>query len=111
MKFIALFLLVLIIFAISITFGANNDQIVTFNYLINQHNFRLSTLLALLLGFGFILGWLLTGIFYIAIRFRLNMMQRRLRKIEKLYQNELINNREKELTTDDASLVTRKTQE
>lgn len=111
MKFIALFLLVLIIFAISITFGANNDQIVTFNYLVNQHNFRLSTLLALLLGFGFIFGWLLAGIFYIAIRFRLNMIQRKLRKIEKLYQNELLNNRKKKLMADDATLVTRKTQE
>jgi len=111
MKFIALFLVFLIIFAISITFGANNDQIVTFNYLINQHNFRLSTLLALLLGLGFMLGWFLTGVFYIAIRFRLNVTQRKLRKMEKLYENELVSNRKKKLMADDVNLTNRKTQE
>lgn len=97
MKFIALCLVVLIIFAIAMTFGANNDQVVTFNYLINQGEFRLSTLLACLLGLGFLLGWLIMSFFYITTRFKLSATKRKLIKIEKRYDIELASNRKQQL--------------
>ena len=48
MKYLLIFLLVLAIFVISVTLGAQNDQQVTFNYLLAQGQYRISTLLAVL---------------------------------------------------------------
>ena len=53
MKYLLIFLLVLAIFVISVTLGAQNDQQVTFNYLLAQGEFRISTLLAVLFAAGF----------------------------------------------------------
>ena len=58
MKYLLIFLLVLAIFVISVTLGAQNDQQVTFNYLLAQGEFRISTLLAVLFAAGFAIGWL-----------------------------------------------------
>lgn len=52
MKYLLIFLLVLAIFVISVTLGAQNDQQVTFNYLLAQGEYRISTLLAVLFGCG-----------------------------------------------------------
>lgn len=46
MKYLLIFLVVLVIFIISVTLGAHNDQVITFNYLLAQGQFRISTLLA-----------------------------------------------------------------
>lgn len=102
MKFVISLLLILFILIVSITFGANNDQLVSFNYLIDEGQFRLSTLLALLLGVGFILGWLITGIFYLKIKFRLGVTQRKLKKLEKIHQAETANSRKNELIQKDS---------
>lgn len=53
MKYLLIFLLVLAIFVISVTLGAQNDQQVTFNYLLAQGEYRISTLLAVLFAAGF----------------------------------------------------------
>jgi putative membrane protein len=44
-KYLLIFLLVLAIFVISVTLGAQNDQQVTFNYLLAQGEYRVSTCL------------------------------------------------------------------
>lgn len=98
MKFIIFFLLLIIIFAVSITLGANNDQSVIFNYLIDQTEFRLSTLLAILFGSGFVLGWLLTGIFFLRVKLKLVSVQRKLNKVQKMYDDEVSNRQKNELT-------------
>ena len=67
-KYILGFVIVLAIVLVAITVGANNDQIITFNYIVAQSDFRLSTLVAILFGLGLILGWLITGFFYIKLR-------------------------------------------
>ena len=59
MKYLLIFLLVLAIFVISVTLGAQNDQQVTFNYLLAQGEYRISTLLAVLFAAGFAIGWLI----------------------------------------------------
>ena len=69
-KYLLIFLLVLAIFVISITLGAQNDQLVTFNYLLAQGEFRISTLLACLFAAGFVIGWLVCGLFWLRVRFR-----------------------------------------
>lgn len=66
MKKVLLFILVVLVLAIvviAMTLGSNNDQVITFNYLIAQGEYRISTLLATLFGVGFVLGWIVSGVF------------------------------------------------
>lgn len=82
MKYLLIFLVVLVIFIISITLGAHNDQIVTFNYLLAQGEFRISTLLASLFGAGFLLGWAICGLFWLRIRVSLAHAQHKLKRMQ-----------------------------
>lgn len=69
-KYFLALIIVLAIIIVAITVGANNDQIITFNYVIAQSEFKLSTLVAILFGFGLILGWFITGFFYLKLKFK-----------------------------------------
>lgn len=82
MKYLLIFLLVLAIFIISITLGAHNDQVVTFNYLVAQGEYRVSTLLATLFALGFVLGWVICGLFYLRLRIALGRAQRKIKRLE-----------------------------
>ncbi|OON41202.1 hypothetical protein BTJ39_04335 [Izhakiella australiensis] len=88
MKFLLLFLLVLVIFIISITLGAHNDRVVTFNFLLAQGEFRISTLLASLFGVGFLLGWAICGLFWLRVRMQLANSQRKLKRLQQQIQND-----------------------
>ncbi|HDL3931326.1 TPA: DUF1049 domain-containing protein, partial [Mannheimia haemolytica] len=57
-----------------------NDQLITFNYIFAQSELRLSTLVAILFGLGLILGWLVTGIFYLKIKFQNVALNRRVKR-------------------------------
>ncbi|WP_345827656.1 LapA family protein [Erwinia sp. HDF1-3R] len=82
MKYLLIFLLVLVIFIISITLGAHNDQTVTFNYLLAQGQYRVSTLLATLFAAGFILGWAICGLFWLRVRVSLAHSQRKVKRLQ-----------------------------
>ncbi|RLM21245.1 hypothetical protein BIY29_13885 [Brenneria alni] len=82
MKYLLIFLLVLAIFIISVTLGAHNDQVITFNYLLAQGDYRISTLLAALFALGFILGWVICGLFYLRQRIALGRAQRKIKRLE-----------------------------
>lgn len=82
MKYLLIFLLVLTLFVISITLGAQNDQIVNFNFLVVQGEYRVSTLLAILFGTGFILGWLICSLFWLRVRLSLVSAQRKVKRLE-----------------------------
>lgn len=84
MKYLLIFLLVLAIFVISVTLGAQNDQQVTFNYLLAQGEYRISTLLAVLFAAGVAIGWLICGLFWLRVR----VSWRAERKIKRL-ENQL----------------------
>ena len=55
-KYILGLIIVLAIVLVAVTIGANNDQVITFNYIVAESQFQLSTLVAILYGFGLILG-------------------------------------------------------
>lgn len=74
MKYLLIFLFLLVIVVISITLGAHNDQTVTFNYLLAQGDYRVSTLLAVLFATGFILGWVICGLFTFVYAFHLAVL-------------------------------------
>ncbi|MBW7983905.1 LapA family protein [Enterobacillus tribolii] len=82
MKYLLIFFIVLAIFVVSVTLGAHNDQVVAFNYLVARGEFRLSTLLATLFGAGFILGWIICGLFYVRVRLGLARAERKVRRLE-----------------------------
>ena len=67
-KYILGLIIVLAIVLVAVTIGANNDQVITFNYIVAESQFQLSTLVAILFGFGLILGWLITGFFLLKIK-------------------------------------------
>lgn len=82
MKYLLIFLLVLVVFVISVTLGANNDQLVAFNYLLAQGEYQLSTLLATLFAAGLVLGWVICGLFYLRVRISLGRAERKIKRIE-----------------------------
>ena len=79
-KYILGFVIAVAVILVGITIGANNDQLITFNYVIAQSELRLSTLVAILCGFGLILGWLITGIFYLKIKLQNIALNRRVKR-------------------------------
>ena len=79
-KYILDFVIAVAVILVGITIGANNDQLIIFNYVIAQSELRLSTLVAILFGFGLILGWLITGIFYLKIKLQNIALNRRVKR-------------------------------
>ncbi len=82
MKYILISFLVLVIFVISVMLGAHNDQVITFNYLLAQSEYQVSTLLAILFAAGFILGWAVCGLFYLRTRIFLARAERKIKRLE-----------------------------
>lgn len=80
MKYILGIVITLAIVLVAVTIGANNDQIITFNYIVAKSEFRLSTLVAILFGFGLILGWLITGFFYLKVKLQNVALNRRVKR-------------------------------
>ena len=93
-KYIIGLIIVLAIVIVAVTIGANNDQVITFNYIVAESQFQLSTLVAILFGFGLILGLLITGFFYLKLKFK-NMSLARQVKLQTLQINELTTTRDK----------------
>lgn len=82
MKYFVIFLLLLAIVVLSLTLGAQNNQLVTFNFLLAKGEYRLSTLLASLFACGFIIGWIICGLFYLRVKLRLINAERCARQAE-----------------------------
>ena len=79
-KYMLGFVIAVAVILVGITIGANNDQLIIFNYVIAQSELRLSTLVAILFGFGLILGWLITGIFYLKVKLQNIALNRRVKR-------------------------------
>lgn len=80
LKYILGILVVIAIIVVAVTIGANNDQLITFNYIIAQSELRLSTLVAILFGLGLILGWSVTAIFYLKVKVQNIALNRRVKR-------------------------------
>ncbi|KAE9536706.1 LapA family protein [Ursidibacter arcticus] len=79
-KYILGLVITLAIIIVAVTIGANNDQLITFNYLIAKSELRLSTLVAVLFGLGLLLGWLITGFFYLKLKLQNMALNRRVKR-------------------------------
>lgn len=80
MKYIFGIVIILAIGIVAITVGANNDQLITFNYVVAKSELRLSSLVAILFGFGLILGWFITGFFYLKLKLQNMALNRRVKR-------------------------------
>ena len=94
LKYILGLVVLLAIVIVAVTIGADNDQIITFNYIIAKSEVRLSTLVALFFGLGLLLGWLITGLFYLKLKFKNISLTRQIKR-QTLQINELTTTRDK----------------
>ncbi|OYD25219.1 LapA family protein [Oceanimonas baumannii] len=85
MKIIFGLIILAILFAVGLTLGSQNDQLVHVNYLLAQGDYRLSSLLAVVFTGGFLLGWLVFGL----VMLRLKMSNKGLNKKVARQQREL----------------------
>ncbi|OIN12907.1 LapA family protein [Oceanisphaera psychrotolerans] len=70
MKIIFGLVILAILFAVGLTLGSQNDQLVHVNYLLAQGDYRLSSLLAIVFVAGFAIGWLVFGL--VLLRLKMN---------------------------------------
>ena len=94
LKYIFGLIIVLAIILVAVTVGANNDQVITFNYIFAQSQFQLSTLVAILFGLGLILGWFITGFFYLKLKLKNIALNRQIKR-QTQQINELTTSRDK----------------
>ena len=81
MKGLIIFLLVVLLLCVSGFIGSQNDQLVTVNYLIAQSTLRLSTLLAIAVAIGFLIGLLCIVISWLSMRLQLGLVKQKLKKL------------------------------
>ncbi|TFH91814.1 MULTISPECIES: LapA family protein [Vibrio] len=73
--------LVLALFLIALALGSQNQAIVTFNYLIAQGDFHLSTLLGVVFVVGFSLAWLVFGGLHLRSQLQVRKLKKKLNKL------------------------------
>ncbi|ELR67494.1 Inner membrane protein yciS [Photobacterium marinum] len=82
MKILSILVLV-VCFLVTLALGAQNQQLVNFDFLIAQGEFQLSTLLGIAFGAGFAIGWLICGTLYLKARFSKNRLSKKVQKQQK----------------------------
>lgn len=73
--------LVLALFLIALALGSQNQAIVTFNYLLAQGDFHLSTLLGVVFVTGFGLAWLVFGSLHLKSQLQVRKLKKKLNKL------------------------------
>ncbi len=73
-------ILVVVLFIIALALGAQNQQLVEFNYLLAQGQFHLSTLLGVIFVSGFALAWIILGSLYLKSKLTIRRLNRKLKK-------------------------------
>lgn len=76
-------IIVIALFLIALALGAQNQEIVTFNYLIAQNHLHLSTLLGGVFIVAFGLSWLIFGSLYFKSKLTIVRLKKQLAKSKK----------------------------
>ncbi|MBY7763862.1 DUF1049 domain-containing protein [Vibrio fluvialis] len=79
MKIIKIVVL-LSLFLIALALGSQNQEIVTFNYLLAQGEFHLSTLLGSVFVVGFLIAWIIFGSMHLKSQLEIRKLNRKLKK-------------------------------
>lgn len=72
---------VLALFLIALALGSQNQEVVTFNYLLAQGEFHLSTLLGCVFVAGFILAWVIFGSLHLKSKLQVRKLNKQLKKV------------------------------
>ncbi len=73
-------ILVVVLFLIALALGAQNQQLVEFNYLLAQGEFHLSTLLGVIFVSGFAVAWIIVGSLYLKSKLTIRRLNRKLKQ-------------------------------
>ncbi|WP_281961232.1 lipopolysaccharide assembly protein LapA domain-containing protein [Vibrio parahaemolyticus] len=73
---------VLVLFLVALALGSQNQELVTFNYLLAKGEFHLSTLLGVVFVVGFAVAWVI----FVSIQLKTQLQVRRLKKKLKKYE-------------------------
>ncbi|PFG45822.1 putative membrane protein [Vibrio sp. ES.051] len=73
---------VLALFLIALALGSQNQELVTFNYLLAKGEFHLSTLLGVVFVVGFALAWMILGSLQLKTQLRVRRLKKQLKKYE-----------------------------
>lgn len=74
-------ILVIALFLVALALGAQNQEVVTFNYLLAQGEFHLSTLLGAVFVSGFALAWIIVGSMQVKSQLTIRKLNRKLKKL------------------------------
>ncbi|CAH0539397.1 LapA family protein [Vibrio marisflavi] len=74
-------IIVVALFLIALALGAQNQSVVTFNYLIAQGEFHLSALLGIVFAIGFLVSLLIFGSLHLKSQLRVRKLNRQLKKL------------------------------
>lgn len=83
MKIIIGLIILAILFAVGITLGTQNEQLVQVNYLLAQGEYRLSSLLAVIFVAGFIIGWLVFSLVLLRLKMKAKGLQKKVERQQK----------------------------
>ena len=75
-------LFLLALFFIALALGAQNQEVVTFNYLLAKGEFHLSWLLGLVFVSGFVIAWLIFGSLHLRAKLQVRRLNKQLKKHE-----------------------------
>nr|WP_216613371.1 lipopolysaccharide assembly protein LapA domain-containing protein [Vibrio sp. 99-8-1] len=67
-------------FLVALALGAQNQEVVSFNYLLAKGEFHLSTLLGVVFVSGFALAWLIVGSVQLKSKLTIRRLNRQLKK-------------------------------
>lgn len=84
MRGLILFVLLALLLCVFVVIGAQNDASVTVNFLIAQATLPLSTLMAIVMSIGVLIGLAILGSSWFALRVRFGLLQQKLKQ----YQSE-----------------------
>lgn len=82
MKYVLIILVILKIFIISVTFGAQKCQVVTCHYILAQNQFLVLTVLTLLFVVEFVIGLGICGLFWRLTRFTLLKTEQNVKRLK-----------------------------
>jgi putative membrane protein len=73
-------ILVLILFFVALALGAQNQDVVSFNYLIAKGEFHLSWLLGAVFVSGFVIAWFIFGSLHLRAKLKVRRLTKQLEK-------------------------------
>lgn len=83
MKGIIALLAIVILLALAFAVGAQNESVISVNYLLAQTQIRISTLIAISVLIGVVVGFLMMLVSWLSLRVKLAAARQKLRKLAK----------------------------